>query len=248
MEGSRAFRLVMRRGPQPEKIFALSGDTVTLGRDVGNDIAVNDAEVSRQHTRLVLQAGGYVVEDLGSTNGTFVNDIRITGPTALSDGDIVGVGETVTLVYEAAALAAPDTILTPGAPAVAPPPAVAPAVAELGPPPAPEPLPLPPPIVVPEPEPLPPPPRPAEPEPVLRRAPTTARPITPPPHAPPAEEKPKNRKPLLIGCGCLVLLAVCAIISTGLWLLWNAPPEFYEDPIGNFDRLFGMVMPLLSIL
>lgn len=235
MENSRLFRLVMRRGPQPEKIFALSSDTVTLGRDVGNEIAINDPEVSRQHARFVLQAGGYVVEDLGSTNGTFVNDIRITGPTALSDGDIFGLGETVTLVYEATALAAPDTLLTPGAPAVAPPP-------------APEPLPLPPPIAVPEPEPLPPPPRPAEPEPVLRRAPTTARPITPPPYAPPAEEKPKNRKPLLIGCGCLVLLAVCAIISAVLWLIWNAPPEFYEDPIGNFDRLFGIVIPLLSIL
>jgi hypothetical protein len=189
-----------------------------------------------------------VAEDLGSTNGTLVNDIRITGPTALSDGDIVGVGETVTLVYEAAALAAPDTILTPATPAIVPPPAAGPAVAELGRAPAPEPLPLPPPFVVPEPEPLPPPPRPAEPEPALRRAPTTARPITPPPYAPPAEEKPKSRKVLFIGCGCLVLLAICAVISVVVSLLWNAPPEFWEDPIGNFDRLFGIVMPLLSIL
>ncbi|HEC23131.1 MAG TPA: FHA domain-containing protein [Chloroflexi bacterium] len=102
MQPGASFRLIVRRGPQPNQQYELTRDTVTLGRDITNDIVINDPEVSRHHARLLRMAsGGYSIEDLRSTNGTFVNRQRITGPHQLSNGDLIGLGETVTLAYEA---------------------------------------------------------------------------------------------------------------------------------------------------
>ena len=61
---------------------------------------INDREVSRHHLRFTKGADGFTLEDLGSTNGTFVNGKRVTGAIALKNGDMVGLGETVTLQYE----------------------------------------------------------------------------------------------------------------------------------------------------
>ncbi len=100
MQGSDSFRLIVRRGPQPNQSYELNKDIVTLGRDITNDIVINDPEVSRHHLRLTRGAGGFTLEDLGSTNGTFVNGQRLTGARPLRPGDMVGLGETVTLAYE----------------------------------------------------------------------------------------------------------------------------------------------------
>ena len=100
MQGSDSFRLVVRRGPQPNQVYELNKDIVTLGRDITNDITINDPEVSRHHMRLTRGAGGFTIEDLGSTNGTFVNGQRLTGARPLRTGDMVGLGETVTLAYD----------------------------------------------------------------------------------------------------------------------------------------------------
>jgi len=101
MQSSGSFRLIVRRGPQPNQIYDLNKDIITLGRDITNDIVINDPEVSRHHGRLTRGGGGYTLEDLGSTNGTFVNGQRLTGARPLSGGDVIGLGETVTLSYEA---------------------------------------------------------------------------------------------------------------------------------------------------
>ncbi|KXK21566.1 MAG: putative winged helix family two component transcriptional regulator, partial [Chloroflexi bacterium OLB15] len=103
IQGNDSFRLIVRRGPQPNQSYELNKDIVTLGRDITNDIVINDPEVSRHHLRLSRGAGGFTIEDLGSTNGTFINGQRLTGPRPLRPGDMVGLGETVTLAYEAAA-------------------------------------------------------------------------------------------------------------------------------------------------
>ena len=81
----------------------MKGDEVFIGRDVGNDIVINDAEMSRRHARLAVQAGGYILEDLGSTNGTAVNGERLTSRHVMREGEIISLGEHVALVFEALA-------------------------------------------------------------------------------------------------------------------------------------------------
>lgn len=95
------FQFVMRSGPTPGVTFPLEGDQLTIGRDASNGVAINDAEVSRKHSRLSFQGGKYVVEDLGSTNGTFVNGQRLAGPMVLKPGDVVSLGEQIVLMYDA---------------------------------------------------------------------------------------------------------------------------------------------------
>ncbi|MCS6872018.1 MAG: FHA domain-containing protein [Anaerolineae bacterium] len=105
MQSSGSFRLIVRRGPQPNQIYELSKDVISLGRDITNDIVVNDPEVSRHHCRLTRSGGGYTLEDLGSTNGTFINGQRISSARPLNSGDLIGLGETVTLAYEVSVFA-----------------------------------------------------------------------------------------------------------------------------------------------
>lgn len=123
---SQSFQLVMRVGPSPGKVFPLSAKEIILGRDIGNEIVINDGEISRRHTRLLIQEGGYVVEDLGSTNGTFVNGQKITGPHVLESGQTIRLGENITLSYEIAGFD-PDATLASGqsAPSSSAPPAPA---------------------------------------------------------------------------------------------------------------------------
>lgn len=94
------FQLVMRSGPMPGKAFELDQAVVSIGRDYSNDIVINDVEVSRKHARLTIQNDGYILEDLGSTNGTFVNGQRLLGPHLLRPGEIIAFGEKVSLTYE----------------------------------------------------------------------------------------------------------------------------------------------------
>lgn len=99
-QGSDSFRLIVRRGPQPNQTYDLNKDVMTIGRDITNDIVINDPEVSRHHIRFTRGAGGFTMEDTGSTNGTYVNGQRLVGAKPLNNGDMIGLGETVTLGYE----------------------------------------------------------------------------------------------------------------------------------------------------
>jgi len=128
------FQFVMRSGPTPGVTFPLESDQLTIGRDASNGVAINDAEVSRKHSRLSFQGGKYVIEDLGSTNGTFVNGQRLSGPVVLKPGDVVSLGEQIVLMYDSvsadpgATMAAPRKFAQPRAaqPVAAAPPAYAP--------------------------------------------------------------------------------------------------------------------------
>jgi hypothetical protein len=95
------FQFVMRSGPTPGVTFPLEGDQLIIGRDSSNGVPINDAEISRKHSRLSFQGGKYVLEDLGSTNGTFVNGQRLAGPVVLKPGDVVSLGEQIVLMYDA---------------------------------------------------------------------------------------------------------------------------------------------------
>jgi hypothetical protein len=92
--------LVVRQGTQVGTTFPLTGDVVIIGREEGAEVSIQDPEVSRQHARISWQAGRYVLEDLGSTNGTYLNGVQITSPQPLQPGDTVGMGQAV-LVFEA---------------------------------------------------------------------------------------------------------------------------------------------------
>src|SRR5947209_4219784 len=74
--------------PQPYKL----GSRAVIGRLDTVDLAVNDKSISREHARLSRLRDGYVVEDLGSTNGTLVNGRRIDEAVILRPGDILTIG------------------------------------------------------------------------------------------------------------------------------------------------------------
>jgi len=95
-------RLVMREGPQPGQTFTLDQDSLTVGRDPNCDIEISDPQVSRQHACIKCQGDLTVIEDMGSTNGTFVNGMRLTSPHTLDNGDVISLGDAVTLTYHAA--------------------------------------------------------------------------------------------------------------------------------------------------
>ncbi len=131
------FQFVVRSGPDAGKAYPLEGSPLTIGRDTSNPVCVNDGEVSRKHAKLTWQGSGYVLDDLGSTNGTFVNGTRLSGPIALKTGDAVSFGENIVLIYEAAYDANATMVSTAKAPKAAAParqaaPAPAPAPAYSG--------------------------------------------------------------------------------------------------------------------
>jgi len=100
------YQIVMSKGPTPGKSFDLTGANVTIGRDINADIVINIPEVSRRHSQFRLDAGNYILEDLGSTNGTFVNGQRLTSPHRMRAGDTITLGEAVTLAFRS--VGAPD--------------------------------------------------------------------------------------------------------------------------------------------
>lgn len=112
------FQLIMRTGPTPGAAYILEGDQLNIGRDSNNEIVINDAEVSRRHARLTFQGGKYVLEDLGSTNGTFVNGQRLAGPRVLKAGEVVSFGEQIVLVFEVTTNDPGATMVSPRAAAV----------------------------------------------------------------------------------------------------------------------------------
>jgi hypothetical protein len=86
--------LAVTRGPGAGQVFPLSSATaMSMGRAKANDIVLEDVAVSSEHCRIRPEDGRYVVHDLRSTNGTFVNERRISRHT-LSEGDLIKVGET----------------------------------------------------------------------------------------------------------------------------------------------------------
>ncbi|MFG1951108.1 FHA domain-containing protein [Micromonospora sp. NPDC048830] len=86
--------LTVAGGPMRGASFRLSPRPQVIGRGSSADIGVDDPHLSRRHATVWLTAEGVSLMDLGSTNGTWLNDRRIEGPEQLTDGDVLRVGRT----------------------------------------------------------------------------------------------------------------------------------------------------------
>lgn len=78
---------------QPEVVRLDTGD-VTFGRGRDATVRLSDSFASERHARVYRDRGQWLVTDLGSTNGTFLNRTKVTGPTPIAAGDQLGIGET----------------------------------------------------------------------------------------------------------------------------------------------------------
>ncbi len=107
------YQILMRAGPTPGQTYDLTESDITIGRDINADIVISVPEISRRHARFRKGTGEYMLEDLGSTNGTFVNGKRLTAPQVLQSGDIIMLGEAVTVVYEGGEFDPSATVVTP---------------------------------------------------------------------------------------------------------------------------------------
>jgi hypothetical protein len=99
----RSVRLVVQRSPSLEEgaEFPLNSAPVTVGRGGQNDLVLDGDEfASARHARIELRGDGAWVQDLDSTNGTYVNGSRIAGAQRLGAGDVLRVGETDLRVEE----------------------------------------------------------------------------------------------------------------------------------------------------
>jgi diguanylate cyclase (GGDEF)-like protein len=86
-------------GSQQGAVFTLRSPTVSIGGDERADVRLDDDTVSGRHARLTLHEDGVSIEDLGSRNGTFVNEQRIHEPRALVDGDHVRFGSATVVKF-----------------------------------------------------------------------------------------------------------------------------------------------------
>ena len=90
-------RLIVIKGADEGKQFELAGPVVGVGRDASNLVRLHDTEVSRRHAEFRQSGDSYVMVDIGSANGTFINS-QPTKEAALQSGDQIQVGQTI-LVY-----------------------------------------------------------------------------------------------------------------------------------------------------
>jgi len=71
----------------------ISRDPFNIGRVPGNDLKIDDLAASRNHCQIIIHDGEFALVDLGSTNGTFVNDSKIEGQYELKTGDVIVIGD-----------------------------------------------------------------------------------------------------------------------------------------------------------
>ncbi|HVL90561.1 MAG TPA: FHA domain-containing protein [Actinomycetota bacterium] len=77
------------------KVLPLDQDAITLGRAAECSVALDDTYVSQLHTKIFRKDGAWFVMDLGSTNGTYLNRMKVSDPMPVSSGDEVRLGKTV---------------------------------------------------------------------------------------------------------------------------------------------------------
>ena len=187
-----SFTLNVRQGPRPNLVFELDRDSYIIGREAGNEIVIEDPQVSRRHAQLTRQGTSYLIEDIGSTNGTYVNGKRVTAPVLLSNGDMIGLADTIVLAVQAPLMVSEEATVVGDAARYAPPtqPAFTPPKAQ----------------------------QPVQAPPAVRQQAYTPPPqyaASLPEYAVPA--KADNRRTILMGVGCLALILVVCMIGFVAW-------------------------------
>jgi len=99
--GYKKFRLTVIKGFNKGEVFPLEEDEVIIGRGEENSIVLNIAEVSRKHSVLTRGEEGYIIKDLDSTNGTFVDKKKVGDKYLLKPGDTIMLGDAIYLTYQA---------------------------------------------------------------------------------------------------------------------------------------------------
>jgi pSer/pThr/pTyr-binding forkhead associated (FHA) protein len=191
---------------QVGKTFPLGRRPIVLGRDEKADISLPDPEVSRLHARISWFETQYVIEDLRSTNGTYLNGALLRTPKPLKSGDKISIGQTV-LEFEWLASEPPHSAAsqTQVLPSEQLPPS---ATAE---------------------------PHSVTPPPVSKPSVASSSPVATP-AAPQAQKESSSgtSRCLLIGCGCLILLAL--LIVGAFVAVWFASPEWMRELQNLLDQ------------
>lgn len=112
--------IVMRRGPEPDKIYPMDKDEIRLGRGSKNDIIIHDNDVYREHLLLVKVAEGYELRDLTSDRSTSVNGRPVTEAVVLQSECIIELGDAITLEFRLGDPQEDVATLEMAAPSVAP--------------------------------------------------------------------------------------------------------------------------------
>lgn len=120
--------LIQEKGGEQRRMV-FNKPEVTIGRVQGNDIVLPKGNVSKRHARIVLKDGKFIIVDLKSTNGTYVNGRKITSPLVVKDSDKIYIGDFIVGVDEAASGvegdgASESTTSPPGGNIAAPPPPI----------------------------------------------------------------------------------------------------------------------------
>jgi pSer/pThr/pTyr-binding forkhead associated (FHA) protein len=224
------YRLVMRQGPTPGEVYELERTEVSIGRDIANDIVINDAEVSRKHARLTLEADRYKIEDLNSTNGTYIDGQKLIGPHLMAIGEVIMFGDNVGMVFDGEPIDLDATVVSPVT-IESTPVAAMPVPIES----QPQPIAIPVPIE-------------SQPQPVKTPAPQARYTPKPQPSVPvvqPEETMEPERAPInswvLAGCGCLVVI-ILVVIAVMVFIdqPWNPGGGLYcVSPFDIVFRAFG---------
>lgn len=94
-------KLTLLLGRRTLEIYDLDQSTIRVGREPGMDVVIDNPSVSRKHAEIRREGEGWVLEDLESSNGTFLHGDRVRQPTSLEPGDEIGFGK-FSLVFEKA--------------------------------------------------------------------------------------------------------------------------------------------------
>jgi len=234
------YKLIIQSGTGMGTEYPLEKSELFLGRDQNSDLVINDPEVSRRHLRLVLDGATYRIEDLGSTNGTFIHGQRLTAPALLKPGEVITLGEKIVLHYEVASSDPNATMVVqrgagPSTQVGIQRPVVPPAENQ---PPAPAPMPAPVAVHVP-PAPV------AAPVPTPVIAPPPAR-VTPPISAVPAYQQPNVQVPRSVAApkkksNALVII----LILVGILVLFCVVPWIIIDLTNSYCNLFPGILNML---